>query len=249
MRLLNLIPFEDDHDNENDGKNKRRKRKRKGLKPKETPLERAVRLRNNHRGLRLTYEEACEYRDKAADLYKNGRQDTGAFRALREEFQAAYSLTELEAVNILNGYNIEDYVRKYYSIMHLIISDKDKNEKITNNQRKEIKTMNRNNEKTPNLVIPDADRRLREICEKGLTKRFGDNPPAAVKDRLELECKCQAKFNIYQQLGKEINRGYKRYVSKRDSVVTMKLKEKHRLTDTAFLICNCDNLTHDLCPP
>ena len=123
MRLINYIPYEDASGNE-DGK----KQKRKWKKQKETPLERAIRLRNNHRGLWLTYEEACEYRDKAAKLDNNGRQDVGAFRTLRKEFQAAYGLTELEAVNILNGYNIEDYVQKYYNIMHLIISGKGKNE-------------------------------------------------------------------------------------------------------------------------
>lgn len=141
MRLLNFNPYEDDPDDE-DGKKKGRKRKRK-KKPKETPLERAVRLRNNHRGLWLTYEEACEYRDKAAELENNGRQDTGAFRAFREEFRAAYGLTELEAINILNGYNIEDYVRKYYSIMHLIISDKEKKE----NDNEESEKGNESDEK------------------------------------------------------------------------------------------------------
>jgi len=47
--------------------------------------------------------------------------------------------------------------------------------------------MKKNNKTTPNLVIPNADSRLREICMKGLTKRFGDDPPKAVKERLEFE--------------------------------------------------------------
>lgn len=31
-----------------------------------------------------------------------------------------YGVTELEAINILNGYHLEDYADKYYKIKHLI---------------------------------------------------------------------------------------------------------------------------------
>ncbi len=53
---------------------------------------------------------ANEYRDRARLLPPNGLQDIGDRRKLRIELQARYNLTELEAVNIINGYHIGDYV-------------------------------------------------------------------------------------------------------------------------------------------
>lgn len=58
----------------------------------------------------LTKKIAIEYRDKARLLPENGLQDIGTRRALRIELQARYNLTELAAVNIINGYHIGDYV-------------------------------------------------------------------------------------------------------------------------------------------
>lgn len=34
--------------------------------------------------------------------------------------QEKYGVTELEAINILNGYHIRDYVERYYRIMNCI---------------------------------------------------------------------------------------------------------------------------------
>ena len=50
----------------------------------------------------LTRAIANEYRDRALLLPSNG---------LREELQARCNLTELQAVNIINGFHIPDYVR------------------------------------------------------------------------------------------------------------------------------------------
>ena len=58
----------------------------------------------------LTKQIATEYRDRARLLPTNGLQDIGDRRALRMELQARCNLTELAAVNIINGYHIVDYV-------------------------------------------------------------------------------------------------------------------------------------------
>lgn len=58
----------------------------------------------------LTREIANEYRDKAKLLPPNGMQDIGDRRKLRIELQERYNLTELEAVNIINGFHISIYV-------------------------------------------------------------------------------------------------------------------------------------------
>ena len=58
----------------------------------------------------LTRKIAIEYRDKARLLPPNCLQDIGDRRKLRVELQSRCNLTELEAVNIINGYHIGDYV-------------------------------------------------------------------------------------------------------------------------------------------
>ena len=37
-----------------------------------------------------------------------------------EELQKEYGVTELEAINILNENNVDDYLNKYYRIQHRI---------------------------------------------------------------------------------------------------------------------------------
>ena len=61
----------------------------------------------------LTHGIAYEYRDRAKALPYNGIQDAGERRALRIELQERCGLTELEAVNIINGFHIADYCMKY----------------------------------------------------------------------------------------------------------------------------------------
>lgn len=58
----------------------------------------------------LTRKIANEYRDKARLLPPNGLQDIGDRRKLRVELQNRCNLTELQAVNIINGFHIGDYV-------------------------------------------------------------------------------------------------------------------------------------------
>lgn len=61
----------------------------------------------------LTESIAYEYRDRGAKLPYNGMQDIGERRRLRQELQERCGTTELEAVNILNGYHIDVYCMKY----------------------------------------------------------------------------------------------------------------------------------------
>ena len=54
---------------------------------------------------------AKEYQ-KAA-LADEGLQDIGERRTLRIELQKRCGLTELEAVNVINGHHVQDYIAKY----------------------------------------------------------------------------------------------------------------------------------------
>ena len=58
----------------------------------------------------LTAEIANEYRILAENLPENGRQDTGERRELRQELQRRCGLSELQAINILNGFHVKDYI-------------------------------------------------------------------------------------------------------------------------------------------
>lgn len=58
----------------------------------------------------LTAEIANEYRILVENLPENGRQDTGERRELRQELQRRCGLSELQAINILNGFHVKDYI-------------------------------------------------------------------------------------------------------------------------------------------
>ena len=62
----------------------------------------------------LTEDIAREYRDRAAKLPYNGMQDIGERRRLRLELQERCGITELEAINILNGFHTDVYCMKYW---------------------------------------------------------------------------------------------------------------------------------------
>ena len=66
----------------------------------------------------LTSAIAKEYRDKAKALPHDSMQDIGGRRALRIELQERCGVTELEAVNIINGHNTGDYCMKYLLRAH-----------------------------------------------------------------------------------------------------------------------------------
>lgn len=61
----------------------------------------------------LTLEIVNEYRKRIDELPEDGRQDVGMRRKLRIELQERCKLTEVEAINILNGNHISEYIQKY----------------------------------------------------------------------------------------------------------------------------------------
>lgn len=72
-----------------------------------------------HRGEWLTQEVCERYREEAVQINEFDPQDVRRHRELREELQQIYGVTEVEAINILNGNNISDYLIKYRRIMNL----------------------------------------------------------------------------------------------------------------------------------
>lgn len=58
----------------------------------------------------LTNEIANEYIERARRMPDNGMQDAGDRRLLRIELQKRCNLTELVAINIINGFHVRDYV-------------------------------------------------------------------------------------------------------------------------------------------
>lgn len=58
-------------------------------------------------------ESAEFYRDIGKVLMNYNPLDIGLRRELRKNLMVKYRLTEIEAINILNGRNIQDYVVKY----------------------------------------------------------------------------------------------------------------------------------------
>ena len=67
-------------------------------------------MRRRARDVR-SFKQEEDKRSKHYPLPSNGLQDIGERRKLREELQARCDLTELQAVNIINGFHIPDYVR------------------------------------------------------------------------------------------------------------------------------------------
>lgn len=72
----------------------------------------------NHKGEWLTAEVCERYREEAASINEYDPQDVLRHREMRLELQETYGLTEIEAINILNGNNISDYLLKYRRIMN-----------------------------------------------------------------------------------------------------------------------------------
>lgn len=58
----------------------------------------------------LTMRIAKDYQAMAVALPHNGLQDIGERRRLRVELQERCGLTELEALNTLNGFHVQDYI-------------------------------------------------------------------------------------------------------------------------------------------
>jgi len=84
-------------------------------------LQDVARQRTLHKGDYITKAIVEKYQAKAwLFLVMNGYQYTGMVRALGKELQEKYGVTELEAINILNDQNVDDYLNKYNRIKNLI---------------------------------------------------------------------------------------------------------------------------------
>ncbi len=79
--------------------------------------------RDAHKEEWITYEDAIEYRNKAEKLPPNGYQDIGERRALRIELQERFGLTQGDAINIINGYNVRDIIQVYDNLKNLRLHD------------------------------------------------------------------------------------------------------------------------------
>ncbi|MDD3662251.1 MAG: hypothetical protein PHT84_00090 [Candidatus Pacebacteria bacterium] len=75
---------------------------------------------DKHIGEWITIEAIQNYQMKAKLINIHCNEDIGEVRDLRIEFQAKYGLTTLEAINLLNGMHVTDYLQKYYRIQNKI---------------------------------------------------------------------------------------------------------------------------------
>ena len=78
-----------------------------------------IRKAKNHKGLWLNETRAREYYIQAEKL-------RNAIRALTVGLKNTYELTETEAINIINGYHIGDYVMKYRKLKEVADEEKKK---------------------------------------------------------------------------------------------------------------------------
>lgn len=69
----------------------------------------------------LSTEVAIQYYKRAKRL-RNNEQDTGSFRKLKKELMEQCNVTEIEAINILRGFHISDYVKKYENLEKGIVT-------------------------------------------------------------------------------------------------------------------------------
>ena len=72
-----------------------------------------------HAGKWLDADAVSKYQ-KEAEQFPAELGDVGGRRELRIKLQEEYGVTEIEAVNILNGYNVQDYLAKYERIRNKI---------------------------------------------------------------------------------------------------------------------------------
>ena len=82
----------------------------------------------------LNQEIALKYYKEAKKLRKNDGQDIGEFRKLKNELMKECSVTEIEAINILNGFHISDYVKKYELISESKVLSVDANKRKENRE-------------------------------------------------------------------------------------------------------------------
>ena len=84
-----------------------------GTKVKKNLIEYLLKEKAKHKGKWLTWDAVNEYRRRAQNLKKSSGEITKDLRLLVLELMDEYGVTEIEAINIVNGYNTADYVQKY----------------------------------------------------------------------------------------------------------------------------------------
>lgn len=95
----------------------------KRIKTKQDAIDLVNEQHRLHQGKWLTLEVAEQYRKRACALRSPAHEIKGEMYELMSELMEEYGVTQLEAINILNGYHIADYVNKYYRIQNLIPLD------------------------------------------------------------------------------------------------------------------------------
>lgn len=73
-----------------------------------------------HQGKWLTMEAAKEYQTRAVALKNSSAEIKGQLYELAEELRKEYGVNQIEAINILNGVHVADYVSKYDCIQNKI---------------------------------------------------------------------------------------------------------------------------------
>lgn len=77
----------------------------------------------------LTEEVAENYQKRYQTLLQNGVSEFNASWELSSELQKNYGVNQIEAMNILKGYYVKDYVNRYENIRKLIPLQKKKADK------------------------------------------------------------------------------------------------------------------------
>lgn len=70
----------------------------------------------NHKGDFITREVCEEYRRLGEELNRVDCQDVDRHKELCRELQRDYGVTQIEAINIVNGFHIAEYISKYERI-------------------------------------------------------------------------------------------------------------------------------------
>lgn len=97
--------------------------RKKRIKTKQDAIDLVQEQHRLHKEKWLTWEVAEKYHRRACALKMPTNEIKGETRELMLELMREYGVTQLEAVNILQGYHIADYVNKYYRIQNLIPLD------------------------------------------------------------------------------------------------------------------------------
>lgn len=66
-----------------------------------------------HKGDWLTWDVVKTYRARVEKVKNPTKENKGKIRNLEQELMDKYGILEIEAVNIVWGYNAADYVHKY----------------------------------------------------------------------------------------------------------------------------------------